>query len=310
MKWIPLPPQNLSSIHEGSKQNTTALSADQTCSQGQESGGEKELGRQTRVCGNSLLCGPSPRSGPKPRAATTSVSGQHPAIAQSGPGVRENCPPRGDNIWKEWGFGKSPSASLGPTSLHLLWPPPTGSSPCSCPSPYKNSTGFHEQPAGASLPSAAAQAGETSPGTRRDHEEPSPSLHSGCLGGGSSVLRWETFLLPFFLFFPSASDFSLFLFFPLPPPLLPPFSNRILKNHQFNISQSLWTLMGSIKASLHLKYPDFCRQLNKHVLSMVSHYTSRNIAVSERRYQIPSPWVLIFRDVYLYSGNSLVKGIS
>lgn len=41
---------------------------------------EKELERQTRVCGNSLLCGPVPGAGPKHRAATTSVPGQHPAI--------------------------------------------------------------------------------------------------------------------------------------------------------------------------------------------------------------------------------------
>lgn len=101
-------PQNLSSIPEGSKQNTTALSADQTCSQGQESGGEKELGRQTRVCGNSLLCGPLPRSGPKPRAATTSVAGQHPAVAQSGPGARETAHPEEIISGRNEDLGKVP----------------------------------------------------------------------------------------------------------------------------------------------------------------------------------------------------------
>lgn len=47
-------------------------------------------------------------------------------------------------------------------------------------------------------------------------------------------------------------------------------------------------------------------RLSKHVLSIVSHYTPRNFAVSER-YQIPSPQALIFRDVYLYFDNSWLK---
>ena len=167
MKWSPLPSEPL--VHpSGERAEHCSSVFKPDCTQGQESRSEKESERQTRVCGNSLLCGTLPRSGPKYRVATTSVSGQHPATAQSGPGVRENCPPRVDNIWKEWIFGKSPSVSLGPTSLHLLWPPPTGSSHFSCSSSYKNSTAFHGPPAGASLPSAAAQASETNPQDHRD----------------------------------------------------------------------------------------------------------------------------------------------
>lgn len=152
------------------------------------------------------------------------------------PRIEGNCPPRADIIWKEWRFGKSPSASLGPTSLHLLWPPPTGSSPFSCSSSYKNFTAFHEQPTEALFCLLLHKPVRPTHRTRRDHEEPAPSLHPGCLGRGSSVLRWENFLLPLFWFFFSASDFNLFLFFPFPAPLLPPLSNRILKYHQSTIS--------------------------------------------------------------------------
>lgn len=126
--------------------------------------------------------------------------------------MRENCPPREDNIWKEWLFGKSPSASLVPTSPHLLRPPPTGSSPFSCSSSYKISTDFHKQPVGASPCTAAAQDSETNPQDHRDHEEPAASLHSGCPGHGRFVLRWELFLLPSLWAFP-VSDFSFLQFF-------------------------------------------------------------------------------------------------
>lgn len=143
-------------------------------SQGQEGRSEKKLGRQTRVCGNSLLCGPLPRSGPKPRAATASVPAQPPAIAQSHPGMRENCPPREDNIWKEWIFGKSPSATLVPASPHLLRPPPTGSSPFSCSSSYKNPTQPVPNSLQEPLPHRAAQDSEW--GQPQDHGETMKSL--------------------------------------------------------------------------------------------------------------------------------------
>lgn len=104
----------------------------------------KRPGQEGRSCvrGNSL-CGLLSRSVPKHTMATTSAPEQHPAVAQSGPGVRENCPLRVDNIWKEWLFGKSSNASSVPTLPHLLQPSPTGSSPPNCSGSYKNLTAFH-----------------------------------------------------------------------------------------------------------------------------------------------------------------------
>lgn len=134
-------PHNLSSIHQGNKQNTTALSADQTCNQGQES---REGIREANTCLWQLpslrTCA---RGWPQTQGGHNFCTRTASCYTQPGPGVRENCPPRVDNIWKEWVFGKSPSASLGPASLHLLWPPPTGSSPFCGSSSYKNSTTFH-----------------------------------------------------------------------------------------------------------------------------------------------------------------------
>lgn len=189
-----------------------------TQSQSQEGRPEKELERQTCVCGNSLLRGPVP--------ALTQTWGGHnlctraaAAVAQSGPEMRENCSPGADNICKEWIFGKSPSASWVPTSPHLLRPPPTGSSPFSCSDSYKNSTAFHQQPGGASLSTAAAQDSESDPETPWGVYSFSPSWLP-LLWQLSVMVR--TFSCHFFVFFFSASDFSwhgfflsLLLFFPL-----------------------------------------------------------------------------------------------
>lgn len=263
-----------------------ALSVDQTWkarSQGQKGRSEEELERQTRVCGNSFLHGLLPRPGPKHRVATTAVPGQHLAVAQPGPGMRESCPLRVDNIWKEWIFGKRPSASLVPTSPHLLGPPPTGSSPFSCSGSYKNSTAFHSRPEGASLPTAAAQDSENDP---QDHRE---TWRACSFSQFWLPWPWQLYVMVRILS-PGISPVFLCclwlqftLIFPPPPPLLLSFSIIILKYHQFNLSQAPWTFIHSIKFFLHLKYPDSCIQLIRQVLSMVSHYAPGNFTISERR---------------------------
>ena len=206
---------------------------------------EKELERQTRVCGNSLLCGPVPRSDPNIGQPQLVYQGSL-LPYKSGPGVRENCPPGVDNIWKEWVFGKSRSAHWMPTSLHLLRPPPTGSTPFSCSDSYKNPTAFHQQPVVVS-PHCCS---------RRRCEWPGDTMKSLLLLSILAALAvaalcyGENFILLslcfcFFLFclwlqfswIFSSPSFSSF-----------PFAFIILEDHEFDISQVLWALICFIKS--------------------------------------------------------------
>lgn len=292
-------------MHQGSKQNTVALFKDQTWKahcQGQKGRSEKELERQTRVFGNSLLRGPLPKSGPKPRAATTSAPGQHPAIAQSHPAVRENCPPRVDNIWKEWIFGKSPSAGWVPTSPHLLRPPPTRSSPFSFSHSYKNATVFPSQPVASSVPAAAAQGRDTDPQDREDTMKSLLLLSVLAALAVAALCYGEKTCSLVCLFCPWLQLASMF---PPPPPLLALFSIIILKYHWCNISQVSTPTSVSSNLSHILNIQTLVCNLSGTSVLGVSHCKPGNVAISERRYEISSPWLPIFKNVYLDFGNNL-----
>ena len=241
-------PQNLSSIHQGVKRTLWLCvwtKPERPKGKAREGRPEKELERQTRVCGNSLLCGPVPRSDPNIGQPQLVYQGSI-LPYKSGPGVRKNCPPRVDTIWKEWVFGKSPRAHWMPTSLHLLRPPPTGSTPFSCSDSYKNPTAFHQQPVVVS-PHCCR---------RRRCERPGDTMKSLLLLSILAALAvaalcyGENLLLlslcfGFFSFLPLTSVFmdiflSLLLFFP--------FCSYNLTGPWIWHFQVLWALICSIKS--------------------------------------------------------------
>lgn len=92
--WGPFSPGPL--LHpSGSKENTTALSADQAptaSGQGQQVDQRKNSKGKPVFAVTALSLGMGPGLASKQRVATTSATGQHLAEAQVGPAVSGNCP--------------------------------------------------------------------------------------------------------------------------------------------------------------------------------------------------------------------------